>query len=180
MEYVPGGELFDLVNESHGFDEALSRKYFRQIIDGVEYCHQNLVSHRDLKLENILINEKGLVKIADFGLSNFMKDGQFLKTSCGSLHYAAPEIVLGLQYTGSEIDIWSCGIILYAMLTGSLPFEDDTHHKLIEKITKGSFTMPSSLSPEARDLINKMLKVNPLERISIAEIKRHPWFMSSD
>ncbi len=180
MEYVPGGELFDLVNGSRGFDEELSRKYFRQIIDGVEYCHQNLVCHRDLKLENILVNEKGLIKIADFGLSNFMKDGQFLKTSCGSLHYAAPEIVLGLQYTGAEIDIWSCGVILYAMLTGTLPFQDDSTQVTVEMITKGNFKIPDKLSAEAKDLISKMLKVKPLERISIAEIKRHPWFMSSE
>ena len=180
MEYVPGGELFELVNETGGFEPALARKYFRQIIDGVEYCHQNLVSHRDLKLENILINEKGLIKIADFGLSNFMKDGQFLKTSCGSLHYAAPEIVLGLHYTGAEIDIWSCGVILFAMLTGSLPFEEEDKAVVVEKITRGQYVLPHMLSEDAKDLISKMLKVNPLERISILEIKRHPWFMSSD
>ena len=180
MEYVPGGELFELVNEARGFDETTCRRYFRQIIDGVEYCHQNLVTHRDLKLENILIDEKGVIKIADFGLSNFMKDGQFLKTSCGSLHYAAPEIVLGVQYTGAEIDIWSCGVILFAMLTGSLPFEDENKAVIVEKITKGTFSIPSNVSPEARDLISKMIRVNPVHRISIPEIKRHPWFMSSD
>lgn len=180
MEYVSGGELFELVNEARGFDETTGRRYFRQIIDGVEYCHQNLVSHRDLKLENILIDEKGVVKIADFGLSNFMKDGQFLRTSCGSLHYASPEIVKGIQYTGAEIDIWSCGVILYAMLTGTLPFEDENKAVIVEKITKGSYILPPQISIEARDLISKMLKVNPVERISIQEIKRHPWFMSTD
>lgn len=180
MEYVPGGELFDLVNETRGFQENLCRKYFRQIIDGVEYCHQNLVCHRDLKLENILVDEKGLIKICDFGLSNFMKDGQFLKTCCGSLHYAAPEILLGKQYTGAEIDVWSCGVILFAMLTGSLPFEDEHKPVIVEKITKGIFVPPENVTPEARDLIVKMLRVNPVERITIPEIKRHPWFMSSD
>ena len=180
MEYVPGGELFELVNETGGFEPTVARRYFRQIIDGVEHCHQNLVSHRDLKLENILVNEKGLIKIADFGLSNFMKDGHFLKTSCGSLHYAAPEIVLGLHYTGAEIDIWSCGVILYAMLSGTLPFEDEDKQVIVEKITKGQYVMPHMLGEDAKDLISKMLKVNPLERISILEIKRHPWFMSTD
>lgn len=180
MEYVPGGELFDLVNENRGFDENIARKYFRQIIDGLEYCHQNLVCHRDIKLENILVNEKGLVKIADFGLSNFMKDGQFLKTSCGSLHYAAPEVVLGKQYTGAEVDIWSCGIILYAMLTGTLPFEDDSNAVIVEKITKGIFHMPKELSPEAQDLLSKLLKVHPMSRLTIPEIKRHPWFMARE
>lgn len=180
MEYVSGGELFELVNDSRGFDEATSRRYFRQIIDGVEYCHQNLVSHRDLKLENILVDEKGVIKIADFGLSNFMKDGQFLRTSCGSLHYASPEIVKGIQYTGAEIDIWSCGVILYAMLTGSLPFEDESKAVIVEKITKGAYMIPSQVSPLARDLVAKMLKVNPVERISIQEIKRHPWFVNTD
>lgn len=180
MEYVPGGELFEMVNEAGGFEPGLARKYFRQIIDGVEYCHQNLVAHRDLKLENILIDEKGSVKIVDFGLSNFMKDGIFLKTSCGSLHYAAPEIVLGKAYTGAEIDIWSCGVILYAMLTGSLPFEDDDKAVIVDKITKGAYVMPEGLEREAKDLVSKLLKVNPLDRISILEIKRHPWFMSSE
>jgi len=180
MEYVPGGELYDMVNAAQGFTEDVSRKYFRQIIDGVEYCHQNLVAHRDLKLENILVNENGLVKIVDFGLSNFMRDGHFLKTSCGSLHYAAPEVVLGKAYTGAEVDIWSCGIILYAMLTGTLPFEDDDNTVLVNKITTAKFNAPTNISLEARDLLSKILKVHPLERISIAEIKRHPWFMSSE
>ena len=180
MEYVNGGELFNLVNEGSGLDEVSARKYFRQIIDGVEHCHQHLVCHRDLKLENILVDDKGHVKIADFGLSNIMKDGKFLKTSCGSLYYAPPEIVIGKSYTGAEVDIWSCGVILFAMLTGTLPFADDNTQVTIEKISKAEYKCPSSLPPDAKDLIAKILKVNPMERISISEIRRHPWFMSSD
>lgn len=180
MEYVPGGELYDLVKDSRGFQENVCRKYFRQIIDGVEYCHQNLVCHRDLKLENILVDEKGQIKICDFGLSNFMKDGQFLKTSCGSLFYAAPEILLAQNYTGSEVDIWSCGVILYAMLTGSLPFQDADKSVVVESIVNGTYSPPENVSLEARDLVMKMLRVNPVQRITIPEIKRHPWFMSND
>lgn len=181
MEYVPGGELFNLVNECRGFDEPTSRKYFRQIIDGVEYIHQNLICHRDLKLENILVDNNGLVKIVDFGLSNFMKDGQFLTTSCGSLQYAAPEVVNGQVYSGNEVDIWSCGVILFAMLTGALPFDDDDKMAVVQKISQGDYIKPpKQLSHEALDLISKMLRVNPLERISIPEIKRHPWYLSSE
>ena len=125
MEYVEGGELFNLVNDQEGLKENDARRLFRQIISGIEYCHQNLVAHRDLKLENILVDRQGNIKIVDFGLSNFMKDGQFLKTGCGSLHYAPPEIIMGKRYTGAEVDTWSCGVILYAMLTGYLPFDED-------------------------------------------------------
>ena len=180
MEYVSGGELFSLVKKEKGLSEDKARLLFRQIIDGVQYCHQNLVAHRDLKLENILVDKTGLIKIADFGLSNFMKDGHFLKTSCGSLHYAPPEIIQAKPYTGVEVDTWSCGVILYAMITAGLPFDHDTVANLMELICKGEFNIPDSVSPEAADLIRRMLRVNPLERISLSDIKRHKWFTGSD
>ena len=149
IEYVPGGELFHLVNEREGLSEIDSRRLFQQIISGLEYCHKNLVAHRDLKLENILVDERGNIKIVDFGLSNFMKDGQFLKTGCGSLHYAPPEIILGKPYTGAEVDIWSCGVILFSMLTGYLPFDEDNHTVLVKRICSADFEIPSHVSKEA-------------------------------
>jgi serine/threonine protein kinase len=133
-----------------------------------------------MKLENILVDAHGNIKIVDFGLSNFMKDGQFLKTGCGSLHYAPPEIIMGKPYTGAEVDTWSCGVILYAMLTGYLPFDDDNHSDLVKRICTGNFTIPESVSPGAADLIRSMLKVHPLERIKLSDIKRHNWFTATD
>eukprot|EP01083_Nonionella_stella_P042487 114722_1 len=176
MEYVAGGELFDYI-VSHGrLPEEKARLFFQEIISGVEYCHAHMVVHRDLKPENILLDENNNVKIADFGLSNMMRDGFFLKTSCGSPNYAAPEVISGNLYAGPEVDVWSCGVILYALLCGSLPFDDENIPNLFRKIKGGVYTMPSYLSPGARDLIPQMLGVDPIQRISIAEIRNHPWF----
>jgi len=143
----------------------------------VEYCHRNMVVHRDLKPENLLLDSKLNVKIADFGLSNVMRDGHFLRTSCGSPNYAAPEVISGRLYAGPEVDVWSCGVILYALLCGSLPFDDESIPNLFKKIKGGIYTLPSHLSPSARDLIARTLLVDPLKRITIPEIRQHPWFV---
>ncbi|CAF0998125.1 unnamed protein product, partial [Didymodactylos carnosus] len=119
MEYVAGGELFDYIVKKGKLTEAEARPFFQQIISGVDYCHRHMIVHRDLKPENLLLDDASHVKIADFGLSNMMKDGELLKTSCGSPNYAAPEVVSGELYAGPEVDIWSCGVILYALLTGT-------------------------------------------------------------
>ncbi|GKV51419.1 hypothetical protein SLEP1_g58078 [Rubroshorea leprosula] len=112
----------------------LNELCFELIISGVEYCHRNMVVHRDLKPENLLLDSKCNVKIADFGLSNVMRDGHFLKTSCGSPNYAAPEVISGKLYAGPEVDVWSCGVILYALLCGTLPFDDENIPNLFKKI----------------------------------------------
>jgi 5'-AMP-activated protein kinase catalytic alpha subunit len=122
-------------------EEVIGRFYFKQILSGIEYCHQNLVAHRDLKPENILVAENNVLKIVDFGLSNLMKDGKFLATSCGSLNYASPEIIGGRVYEGTLVDVWSCGIVLYAMLTGFLPFDEDLEIQLYKKIESNKFLM---------------------------------------
>lgn len=176
MEYVKSGELFDYIVEKGRLQEDEARKFFQQIISGVEYCHRNMVVHRDLKPENLLLDSKGNVKIADFGLSNVMRDGHFLKTSCGSPNYAAPEVVSGKLYAGPEIDVWSCGVILYALLCGTLPFDDENIPNLFKKIKGGIYTLPSHLSHGARDLIPRMLVVDPMKRITIPEIRQHSWF----
>lgn len=176
MEYVKSGELFDYIVEKGRLMEDEARHFFQQIISGVEYCHRNMVVHRDLKPENLLLDARANVKIADFGLSNVMRDGHFLKTSCGSPNYAAPEVISGRLYAGPEVDVWSCGVILYALLCGSLPFDDENIPNLFKKIKGGIYTLPSHLSPGARDLIPRMLLVDPLKRITIPEIRQHPWF----
>ncbi|KAL3513137.1 hypothetical protein ACH5RR_025854 [Cinchona calisaya] len=176
MEYVKSGELFDYIVEKGRLQEDEARHFFQQIISGVEYCHKNMVVHRDLKPENLLLDSRGNVKIADFGLSNIMRDGHFLKTSCGSPNYAAPEVVSGKLYAGPEVDVWSCGVILYALLCGTLPFDDENIPNLFKKIKGGIYTLPSYLSPGARELIPKMLVVDPMKRITIPEIRQHHWF----
>ncbi|XP_010528369.1 PREDICTED: SNF1-related protein kinase catalytic subunit alpha KIN11-like isoform X2 [Tarenaya hassleriana] len=176
MEYVKSGELFDYIVEKGRIQEDEARTFFQQIISGVEYCHRNMVVHRDLKPENVLLDARLNVKIADFGLSNIMRDGHFLKTSCGSPNYAAPEVISGNLYAGPEVDVWSCGVILYALLCGTLPFDDENIPQLFKKIKSGIYTLPSHLSPDARDLIPRMLVVDPVKRITIPEIRQHHWF----
>ncbi|XP_035548114.1 SNF1-related protein kinase catalytic subunit alpha KIN10-like isoform X2 [Juglans regia] len=178
MEYVKSGELFDYIVEKGRLQEDEARNFFQQIISGVEYCHRNMVVHRDLKPENLLLDSKCNVKIADFGLSNIMRDGHFLKTSCGSPNYAAPEVISGKLYAGPEVDVWSCGVILYALLCGTLPFDDENIPNLFKKIKGGIYTLPSHLSAGARDLIPRMLVVDPMKRMTIPEIRQHLWFQS--
>lgn len=133
MEMAEGGELYEYIDK-HDFTEDEAKFLFKQIIEGVEYTHFNLVAHRDLKPENILLDANKVIKIADFGLSNLMKDGRLLKTNCGSLNYAAPEIIGSRKYEGTAVDIWSCGVILYTMLCGTLPFDEEIVSILYRKI----------------------------------------------
>ncbi|CAH8615777.1 unnamed protein product [Heterobilharzia americana] len=176
MEYVSGGELFDFIVKSGKLSEKDARKFFQQIISGVAYCHRHKVVHRDLKPENLLLDSNQNVKIADFGLSNMMQDGEFLRTSCGSPNYAAPEVISGKLYAGPEVDVWSCGVILYALLCGTLPFDDEHIPTLFKKIKAGYFHLPETLSAGVRDLLRRMITVDPIKRATIEEIRRHPWF----
>ncbi|KAL5703981.1 cAMP-dependent protein kinase [Ranunculus cassubicifolius] len=176
MEYMESGDLYDYIQLKRRLQEDEARKIFQQIISAVEYCHKNMVVHRDLKPENILLDSNLNIKIADFGLSNFMRDGHFLKTSCGSIHYAAPEVLSGQLYAGPEVDVWSCGIILYALLCGELAFDDENTSSLIRKIKNAIFTIPRHVSDGARDLIKRMLVVDPMKRMTILDIRQHPWF----
>ncbi|CCI47099.1 unnamed protein product [Albugo candida] len=176
LEYVAGGELFDYIVSKGRLMPEEARHFFHQILSGVEYCHFHRIVHRDLKPENLLLDADNNVKIADFGLSNIMQDGDFLRTSCGSPNYAAPEVISGSLYAGPEVDVWSCGVILYALLCGSLPFDDESIPNLFKKIRGGMYSLPSHLSEYARDLIPRMLIVDPMKRITIPEIRQHPWF----
>ncbi len=175
-EYINGGELFDFIIENKKLSESESRRFFQQMISGIEYCHSKMIVHRDLKPENLLLDSHLNIKIADFGLSNIIKDGAFLKTSCGSPNYAAPEVISGKSYLGPEVDVWSSGIILYALLCGSLPFDDENIPNLFKKIKGGIYILPGYLTNLGRNLIAKMLVTNPIARITIKEIKKHPWF----
>lgn len=175
LEYA-GGELFDYLVKNGKMPEDKARRFFQQIVCAVEYCHRHKIVHRDLKPENLLLDAELNVKIADFGLSNIMTDGNFLKTSCGSPNYAAPEVISGKLYAGPEVDVWSCGVILYVLLVGRLPFDDDFIPALFKKIAAGAFTMPNYISTGAKQIINKMLRVNPVQRITVQEIRQNQWF----
>ncbi|KAE8153315.1 carbon catabolite derepressing protein kinase Snf1 [Aspergillus avenaceus] len=176
LEYAER-ELFDYLVKRGRCNDAEARKFFQQIICAVEYCHRHKIVHRDLKPENLLIDSEKNVKIADFGLSNIMTDGNFLKTSCGSPNYAAPEVISGKLYAGPEVDVWSCGVILYVLLVGRLPFDDDYIPALFKKIAAGNFHMPPYISSGAARLIRSMLQVHPVHRLTIPEIRQDPWFL---
>lgn len=176
MEYVSGGELFDYICKNGRLDEKESRRLFQQILSGVDYCHRHMVVHRDLKPENVLLDAHMNAKIADFGLSNMMSDGEFLRTSCGSPNYAAPEVISGRLYAGPEVDIWSSGVILYALLCGTLPFDDDHVPTLFKKICDGIFYTPQYLNPSVISLLKHMLQVDPMKRATIKDIREHEWF----
>ncbi|KAF8814699.1 Pkinase-domain-containing protein [Phlegmacium glaucopus] len=180
LEYVEGGELFDfLVNRGRlPPNEALI--YFRQIVYGLNYAHTFSIIHRDLKPENILIAslQPPLIKIADWGMAAFAPPTLQLETSCGSPHYASPEIVNGEKYQGNATDIWSCGVILYALLTGRLPFDDKNVRSLLSKVKSGKYEMPTWIDPLAKDLLSRMLIVDVHKRITVPEILSHPWLIS--
>lgn len=176
LEYAPM-ELFDYIVKHGRLDEKKSRKMFQQIICAVEYCHRHKIVHRDLKPENLLLDKNYDVKIADFGLSNIMTDGNFLKTSCGSPNYAAPEVISGKLYAGPEVDVWSCGVILYVFLVGRLPFDDDFIPTLFKKIQAGNFHIPHHLPPGAVNIIRRCLQVHPVHRMTIQEIRQDEWFV---
>ncbi|AOA63433.1 Hypothetical protein PP7435_CHR3-2810 [Komagataella phaffii CBS 7435] len=174
LEYIEGGELFDYLIKNGRQPESEAVRYFKQIIDGVSYCHQFSICHRDLKPENLLLDKNSNIKIADFGMAALETKERLLETSCGSPHYASPEIIAGKDYHGSPSDVWSCGIILFALLTGRLPFDDPNIRNLLIKVQSGVFTMPEYLSKEAKDLITRMLHVDPTRRIKILDVYNHP------
>jgi len=180
LEYCPNGDLFEYICQfgRGGFDNMEARRLFQQIVAGVAYLHKQGIVHRDLKPENILVDEDNNIKIADMGLSNMMKDGEFLKTCCGSPNYAAPELLndRGGQYAGPEIDVWSMGCILYALLLGRLPFQDENIATLFKKIKRGLYDLPTNLPKGLAALIPKMLCVNPFLRATIPDIVKSPWF----
>jgi len=157
MEYASGGELFDYIVKNTWVSESEACKFFQQIVEGAEYVHKIDIVHRDLKPENLLLDYNRNIKIVDFGLSNTFKEGELLKTACGSPCYAAPEMIEGKKYDGEKVDIWSMGVILYALVCGFLPFEDPNTANLYKKILSGEFSIPKFIGSEVADLIKKIL-----------------------
>ena len=179
MEYIKGKELYQHLLLNKKLEEREACYLYQQIVSGIEYLHEIKVAHRDLKAENLLLEQDEL-KIIDFGLSNNYsnENDQLLSTVCGSPCYAAPEMLSGKMYKGGPVDVWSSGIILYYMLCGNLPFNDTSEDKLYKKICKGKFDKPK-VSKNAVDLINKILNIDPQKRIKIKDIKKHPWMKTS-
>ncbi|KAJ8511643.1 hypothetical protein OPV22_002077 [Ensete ventricosum] len=179
LEYVNGGELFDKISSKGKVPEKEGRKLFQQLIDAVSYCHDKGVYHRDLKPENVLVDTKGNIKISDFGLSALPRhlgnDG-LLHTTCGSPNYIAPEILSNRGYDGARSDIWSCGVILYVILTGYLPFDDRNLAVLYQKIVRGDTKIPRWLSPGAQNILRRILDPNPITRMNVGGIKADDWF----
>jgi len=179
LELITGGELFDRIVAAKRFDENTGRKYFQQLIMGIYYCHMQGIAHRDLKPENLLLDGQDRLKISDFGLSNLQRqgsDGMLLQTVCGTPNYVAPEVLKEKGYNGFYADIWSCGVILFVMLAGYLPFDDPNMNSLFNKIERGEYRMAKYFSPEAKDIISKMLIVDPQKRYTLDQVISHPWF----
>ena len=176
MEYCKGGELFDYIVKQKRLKEPEACCFFQQIINGVEYLHNQGIIHRDLKPENLLLDDNNHIKISDFGLSTFYSKNNYLQTACGTPSYAPPEMLEGQEYNGEATDVWSCGIILYAMLCGNLPFSESQEDIIVKRIKSHDYSIPNFLSSEAKDLLNHILIINPKKRITIEQIKKHSWF----
>ncbi|XP_054033775.1 maternal embryonic leucine zipper kinase [Dryobates pubescens] len=179
LEYCPGGELFDYIISKDRLSEQETRSFFRQIVSAMAYIHSQGYAHRDLKPENLLIDGNHNLKLIDFGLCAKPKGGldYCLSTCCGSPAYAAPELIQGKAYIGSEADIWSMGVLLYALLCGFLPFDDDNVMGVFRKIMKGKYSVPKWLSPSSALLLSQMLQVDPKKRITVNNLLSHPWLM---
>lgn len=178
LDYCQGGELFDVIVD-HGYipvDTALD--YFQQLVYALEFCHGRGICHRDIKLDNVLISDDGRLKLGDFGMSCLYFPQSLLQTACGSPHYCAPEVLNEDLYNGYAADIWSLGVVLFTMITGGLPFDDENMCRLLTKIRSASFYMPRQVPDDIASLIKRMLDPDPTTRITLSEIKQTCWFKS--
>ncbi|XP_064144970.1 serine/threonine-protein kinase SIK2 isoform X2 [Loxodonta africana] len=176
-EYAKNGEIFDYLANHGRLNESEARRKFWQILSAVDYCHGRKIVHRDLKAENLLLDNNMNIKIADFGFGNFFKSGELLATWCGSPPYAAPEVFEGQQYEGPQLDIWSMGVVLYVLVCGALPFDGPTLPVLRQRVLEGRFRIPYFMSEDCEHLIRRMLVLDPSKRLTIAQIKEHKWML---
>ncbi|KAK8446908.1 hypothetical protein SEVIR_9G561900v4 [Setaria viridis] len=179
LEFVDGGELFDKIVNSGRLSEDEARRYFHQLINAVDYCHSRGVYHRDLKPENLLLDSHGSLKVSDFGLSAFApqtKEDGLLHTTCGTPNYVAPEVLADKGYNGMAADVWSCGIILFVLMAGYLPFDDSNLMRLYKLICQANISCPTWFSSGAKKFIKRIIDPNPDTRITIAEILEDEWF----
>uniref|UniRef100_A0A669B5K4 MAP/microtubule affinity-regulating kinase 3 n=1 Tax=Oreochromis niloticus TaxID=8128 RepID=A0A669B5K4_ORENI len=179
MEYASGGEVFDYLVAHGRMKEKEARAKFRQIVSAVQYCHQKHIVHRDLKAENLLLDADMNIKIADFGFSNEFTVGGKLDTFCGSPPYAAPELFQGKKYDGPEVDVWSLGVILYTLVSGSLPFDGQNLKELRERVLRGKYRIPFYMSTDCENLLKRFLVLNPGKRGTLEQIMKDRWINSS-
>ncbi|KAG9481196.1 hypothetical protein GDO78_010440 [Eleutherodactylus coqui] len=175
MEYASGGEVFDYLVAHGRMKEKEARAKFRQIVSAVQYCHQKHIVHRDLKAENLLLDADMNIKIADFGFSNEFTVGNKLDTFCGSPPYAAPELFQGKKYDGPEVDVWSLGVILYTLVSGSLPFDGQNLKELRERVLRGKYRIPFYMSTDCENLLKRFLVLNPTKRGTLEQIMKDRW-----
>lgn len=180
MEFCPNGELFQFIVDRMNLTEFEAKPLLRQILEALKYVHSKGVSHRDLKPENLLIDSMGRIKISDFGLSRFVDKNGLVKTPCGSPCYASPECISGRPYNGKTTDVWSVGVILYAMLTGQLPWTKRNQAQLFKQIKTGDYSIPEDLSADATSLIMGMMTVDPEKRLTIDQCLEHPFLQGVD
>lgn len=176
QELVRGGDLFDAIGDD-GICETVAKMYMKDVLTGIAHCHEHGIVIRDVKPENLLLTEQGSVKICDFGLSKTMRASEMHNTVCGTLVYGAPELFGSDPYPLPPLDIWACGVTMYVMLCGSLPFENENDHSTVQAIREGRYMTPAHFSPPARDLIALMLQVNPAARPTAVEALAHPWLL---
>lgn len=182
MELVTGGELFQYLIKNGKMRDESARKLFRQLISALDCCHSLNICHRDIKPENLMLDPEGNLKLGDFGYAQWMhcisdQTPGWVETSCGSPHYASPEVIRGGRYVGKQADVWSSGVVLFALLTGGLPFDHDDTRQLLRKVCEAKFEIPAWVTPSAADLIRRMLTLDPTKRIDTDDIQRHPWFI---
>lgn len=175
MDLCKGDTLLNRILQPGMMDEESAKPLFKQILDTVTYIHEKGIAHRDLKLDNVLVEPNGNIKIIDFGFSKFANPGQMCMTPCGSPVYAAPEILDGQSYDGKLADMWSCGVLLYCLVTGELPWRSGNQMLVFNQIKKGSYDLPENLSENCKDLISKLLNSKPAERLTAVEASNHPW-----
>ena len=180
LELCTGGELYDKVVERGRFSEDVARNYFCQLLSAIEYCHKHDIAHRDLKPENLLLDASGTLKVSDFGFSTMTGDSlsgeeNMLHTACGTPHYVAPEVIRRTGYNGKQADIWSCGVLLYVMLTGKLPYQGNSYDILFAKIKKAAFHVPPNLSSEAVDFMRCCMNPDASARYTVEQLRQHQW-----
>lgn len=177
FEYISGGQLLDYIIQHGSLKESHARRFARGILSALQYLHANNIVHRDLKIENIMISKTGEIKLIDFGLSNMYDPRKSLQTFCGSLYFAAPELLKANPYLGPEVDVWSFGVVLYVLVCGKVPFDDENSSALHEKIKKGKVTYPQFLSIDVISLLSKILVVDPHKRASLQQVVNHQWVL---
>ncbi|XP_076816512.1 serine/threonine-protein kinase BRSK1-like isoform X3 [Clavelina lepadiformis] len=178
LELLAGGELFDYLVKNTRLSPREARHFFRQIVSAVDFCHAHSVCHRDLKPENLLLDENTNIKVADFGMASLQPEGFLLETSCGSPHYACPEVIRGEKYDGRLADVWSCGVILFALLVGTLPFDNDNLRLLLEQVKRGRYEIPPYVPSDVQDLLRRMIEVRPEKRYTLKDVLNHKWMLA--